>query len=165
MFAFFRINFFQFFNFRFYNFPFHPEPDPHKCLLVSESSPDLRAIFLVQFRTKRLFEKSPSNTGRLRNWRNRQSSQVPKQVVFNNEETLRVLQILNSSKTILNRELLPYSCFRRLLSMYVCSKSLCLSWKTLNQGSQKLSTTVFRLIMYVCLKKVQNPSACHAFCN
>ena len=57
------------------------------------------------------------------------------------------------------------SCFRRLLSMYVCSKSLCLSWKTLNQGSQKLSTTVFRLIMYVCLKKVQNPSACHAFCN
>ena len=57
------------------------------------------------------------------------------------------------------------SCFRRLLSMYVCSKSLCLSWKTLNQGSQKLSSTVFRLIMYVCLKKVQNPSACHAFCN
>ena len=49
--------------------------------------------------------------------------------------------------------------------MYVCSKSLCLSWKTLNQGSQKLSSTVFRLIMYVCLKKVQNPSACHAFCN
>ena len=60
---------------------------------------------------------------------------------------------------------LRFSCFRRLLSMYVCSKSLCLSWKTLNQGSQKLSTTVFRLIMYVCLKKVQNPSACHAFCN
>ena len=57
------------------------------------------------------------------------------------------------------------SCFRKLLSMYVCSKSSCQSWKTLNQGSQKLSTTVFRLIMYVCLKKVQNPSACHAFCN
>ena len=117
----FQNKFLQFKNSRFsisvfLYFFFHPEPDPHKCLLVSESSPDLRAIFLVQFRTKRLFEKSPSNTGRLRNWRNRQSSQVPKQVVFSNEETLRVLQILNSSKTILNRELLSYSCFRRLFS-------------------------------------------------
>ena len=60
---------------------------------------------------------------------------------------------------------LRISCFWTLLSMYVCFKSICLWWKTLNQGSQKLSSTVFRLIMYVCLKKVQNPSACHAFCN
>ena len=57
------------------------------------------------------------------------------------------------------------SCFRRLLSMYVCSKSLCLSWKTLKHQLKTHRKAVFRLIMYVCLKKVQNPSACHAFCN
>ena len=49
--------------------------------------------------------------------------------------------------------------------MYVCSKSLCLSWKTLKHQLKTHRKAVFRLIMYVCLKKVQNPSACHAFCN
>ena len=49
--------------------------------------------------------------------------------------------------------------------MYVCLKSLCLSWKTLKHQLKTLSSAVFRLSMYVCLKKVQNPSACHAFCD